>query len=97
MATVHVNAISVQPDGSVFLDYDWTDNNGTTQGGLGATWPSIAELNEAVRLSLEGQDSSRLIAMAWILARSPDLTNVAQIEGKNVTIDFGAPAPIRVQ
>ena len=46
---------------------------------------------------VDGLDNTRKVCVAFLKARSSDLTNLATVRNKTFTFDLTAPAPIKVQ
>lgn len=42
-------------------------------------------------------DNTKIICIAYLLARSPDLSNTASVLNKDFIFDLSSPSPIRVQ
>jgi hypothetical protein len=67
------------------------------QGGVGIEYPSLAAAVEAVNELNASVGTARTLLIAWWLARQPDGSNEALVEGKTLLWDLGNAQPIRVQ
>ena len=83
-----ITAITIQPNGNVWVQYDM---------GEGQVFESIADLNYTLINTLQTRDNARLLLIAWWLARQPDGSNTALVVGKTLTFDVAAAQPIKVQ
>lgn len=89
MATqVILRSVIKQPDGKVFVNFD----NGSQR-----EFTSIADLQAWARKPDTDVDLTEQLCIAWAVARSPELSNIATIQNKTFTFDLSAPNPIRVQ
>jgi hypothetical protein len=78
----------VHPEGHV--DVVWND-------GSSSQYPSLAALTAEIQEVDDDSDLTKKLALAWILARSPDLDPITQIQNKNFIFDVSHANPIRVQ
>ena len=60
-------------------------------------FPDLASLVAWAQQADQSRDLTQQMCVAYAAARSPDLSNVASVSGKNFTFDLSAPSPIKVQ
>jgi hypothetical protein len=85
--TVVPTKIQVFPAG--YIDVMFSDS-------VGMTFNSLQELREYVQPRDRDRQLAKDLALGWILARQPSLTNVSAIIGKQFIFDLANAAPIRI-
>lgn len=89
--TVTCTGVDVLPDGYVIVKFS---------DGFNLEFMSIADVQRAVNEiddPQNGIDLARMMDLAYLLARQPDLTPDNVIKDKDFTLDLSAPQPIKVQ
>lgn len=73
-----------------YIEVRWGD-------GTGRYYSDISKITELVTSHDNNEELTKDLAIAWALARSPDLSTIATIANKNFTFNMSNPNPIRVQ
>jgi hypothetical protein len=63
---------------------------------VGMTFRSLQELRDHIQPIDRDRDLAKRIALGWILARQPSLTNVSAIVNKQLIFDLANATPIRI-
>ena len=73
-----------------YLEVIWGDGNSTI-------YNDVEELSADALAVDTDQDLVKKLCLAYLLARSPQLTNIATVKNKDFIFDLSAPQPIKVQ
>ena len=87
-STVVMDGVIIQPDGKVLVNF---------VGGNQLEFESLAAIDEAIAEIDSDVSTTQMMALGYLKARQPDLSNTAILDGKNFTYDLSAPQPIKVQ
>lgn len=69
----------------------------TFSDGTQLEFQNLAEMKQAIESLDVDPHQARLMLLAWWLRRDSNATNPALVEGKTLTLDFGAAQPFKVQ
>lgn len=86
--TVVLTDVVLHPEGHV--EVRWADNTGETFANIEAMRQHISQYDSDV-------DLTKALCMAFLMARSSDLTNTSPVRNRNFTFDLTHNSPIRVQ
>jgi len=86
--TVILRDVIKQVNGTVLVNFE---------GGSQLEFTSLAALQEWARQADASVDLTQQLCVAYALARSADLSNVATVRNKDFTFDLSVNSPIRVQ
>jgi len=88
MATVSLVSADVLPDGRVSIMF---------ADGFGQEFSSLAEFQAWATQIDTSVDAAKQMCCAYLLSRSPNLSNTASVRNKSFVVDFSSPSPIKVQ
>lgn len=87
MATVVLTSVTTDQDGKVRIRFD---------NGAELEFNSLAEVQAWALLPDTSVDLTQQLCVAYAINRSPDLSNLASVQGRTFTFDLSNNNPIRV-
>jgi hypothetical protein len=88
--TVSLTGVVFDPAPATSLSVQFSD-------GTGYQFNDMNHLRSIITGLDSDPDFTRKLCLAYLLARSPDLSNVASVKNKSFIFDLSSPSPIKVQ
>jgi hypothetical protein len=85
--TIILVKVVTRPDNSIYVEYS---------DGQGAVYNSLEDMAIAVTSIDDNSDFTKNLLLAFLLRRSPNLSNLSSVLNRQFTFDLSANNPIRI-